>query len=159
MGRIGKIGLNLSLAGLGGVVVWLLYALLKGTVLPQIVGVTPVEAPDPLDGQIFQVDVRNGVGVSGLAKDMRHYLISKGYDVVEVGNHASFDEPETIVIDRLGNLEIAKRIATSLGLPEGRVRQDIRQDYFLDASVIIGKDYAQFQPFSDPETSKEPLPK
>lgn len=156
MGRIGKIGLNLTLAGLGGVVVWLLYALLKGTVLPEVAVVAPEEVPDPLDGEIFQVDVRNGVGVSGLAKDMRHYLISKGFDVVEVGNHTSFDEPETIVIDRIGNLEIAKQIATSLGLPENRVRQDIRQDYFLDASVIIGKDYGQFQPFSDPETSKDP---
>lgn len=159
MGRIGKIGLNVTLAGLGAVVVWLLYALLKGTVLPEVAGVIPEEAPDSLAGEIFQVDVRNGAGITGLAKDMRHYLISKGYDVVEVGNHTSFDEPETIVIDRVGNLEIAKRIATSLGLPEDRARQDIRQDYFLDASVIIGKDYAQFQPFSIPEASKEPLPK
>lgn len=159
MGRIGKIGLNVALAGFGGVVVWLLFALLKGTVLPEAAVVIPEEAPDPLDGEIFQVDVRNGAGVSGLARDVRHYLISNGYDVLEVGNHSSFDEPETIVIDRIGNLEIAKRIAKSLGLPEDRVRQDIRQDYFLDVSVIIGTDYAQFQPFSDPGTSKEPLPK
>jgi hypothetical protein len=51
------------------------------------------------------------------------------------------------VIDRVGDLQSAKKVAAALNIPEERVVQEIRQDYYLDASVIIGHDYAQLEPF------------
>jgi hypothetical protein len=51
------------------------------------------------------------------------------------------------VIDRVGDLESAKKVAAVLNIPEERVTQDIRRDYYLDASIIIGHDYNRLEPF------------
>jgi len=66
-----------------------------------------------------------------------------------VGDYTSFDVPYSMVIDRVGDLEAARKVAAVLGIPEERVRQQIQPDLFLDASVIIGKDYAQLAPFQE----------
>lgn len=109
-----------------------------------------VDTPDALD--IYQVEVRNGVGVQGVAERMRTFLRSKGYDVVGVGNHPSFDVEETIIIDRIGNLYIARQVAASLGLPPDRIQQDVRSEFHLDVSVILGKDYGIIPPFTNSQT-------
>ena len=98
---------------------------------------------------VYQVEVRNAVGVSGVGERMRNYLRSKGYDVVGVGNHSSFDLPQTLVIDRVNNPEIARQVAASLGLPLDRIQLDVRDDYHLDVSILIGKDYGLIPPFAD----------
>lgn len=110
-----------------------------------------IETPGPTD--IYQVEVRNGVGVPGVAERMRTYLRSKGYDVVGVGNHPSFDVEQTIVVDRIGNQEIAQQVAASLGLPPERIQQDVRSEFHLDASIILGKDYGVIPPFTVPESA------
>ncbi len=132
---------NLMLGGLGLVVLVLLYALVTRGVEPPAASAPPAEAAGP-PGDIIQVEVRNGCGVSGLAEEMTRFLRQQGFDVVEVGNYTSFNQPTTRVVDRVGNLEAARRVAAALGLAEDRVEQQIRPDYFLDASVIIGQDYA-----------------
>lgn len=141
-----RIGLNLLLLGLGGVTIVLLYALIAQYLgpsnEPQVIGPSTSSASD-----IIQVEVRNGCGVSGLAAGMTEYLRQHGFDVVEVGDHSSFNEAKTLVVDRVGNLEAAKRVAEAIGIPEDRVKQEIRQDYFLDASIIIGQDYETLAPF------------
>ena len=102
----------------------------------------------PFAGDIYQVEIRNGAGVEGLAQVLREYLIAKGYDVVEVGNHTDFDVEETTVVDRVGNLDIARQVTATLGLEESRIRQeDEAGESFLDASIIIGKDYPALPPF------------
>ncbi len=142
---------NVTMVVLGLAVLVLLYALVRSNVLPSAEATGPAEP----DGDIIQVEVRNGCGVSGLAESMRQFLRQKGFDVVEVGNHSSFNQAKTIVVDRVGNLEAARRVAASLGLSEERVKQELRQDYFLDASVIIGQDYASLPPFADTPATDE----
>lgn len=100
-----------------------------------------------LVGNVIQVSVRNGCGVSGLAGDLTQYLRKNGFDVVEVGDHTSFDEEQSMVYDRVGDLESAKKLAAAVGIPEERVLQDIDLDEYLDATIIIGKDYASLTPF------------
>lgn len=110
----------------------------------------PIRAGDPsnLVGEIIQVEVRNGCGVDHLAAKTTDFLRQRGFDVVEVGDHTSFDQQHSVVIDRVGNLESARRVAAALDIPEDRVVQDIRHDYYLDASVIIGHDYKTLEPFN-----------
>ncbi len=96
--------------------------------------------------EIIQIDVLNGCGVAGVAGTFTNYLRSRGYDVVEIGNYRTFDVPESIVIDRIGNLENARKVAYALGIKEGNVIQQINPDYFLDATVIIGKDFKKLRP-------------
>ena len=103
----------------------------------------------PSADDIYQVEIRNGVGVSGVAERMRTYLRSKGYDVVGVGNHTSFDLEYTVIVDRVDRPEIAQQVAASLGLTPDRIRQEIRSEYHLDVSILIGKDYGLIPPFAD----------
>lgn len=116
-----------------------------------------VPSPDPrrpsasheLVGSIIQVEVRNGAGVNKLAAKTTQYLRERGFDVVDVGNHETFEQERSIVVDRVGDPEAARKVAEALGLPPERVTQDIRRQYYLDASVIIGHDYSELRPFRD----------
>ncbi len=90
---------------------------------------------------IVQIDVLNGCGTSGIGQRLTAFLRSKGYDVVEMGNYKSFDVKETVVIDRTGNLLVAKNLAAVLGVHEKNVVQQISPDYLVTASVVLGKDF------------------
>lgn len=122
---------------------FLTYALVMRTAIRPPVDPTKQEADRV---EIIQIDVLNGCGVAGVAGKFTDYLRTRGYDVVEVGNYRSFDVPESIVIDRVGNLENARKVAYALGIKESNVIQQINPDYFLDATVIIGKDFESLRP-------------
>jgi hypothetical protein len=144
----GLLNAGLLIVGLG--VMMLLYGLVTRTLIP---------SPDPrrsegateLVGSIIQVEVRNGAGVDHLAAETTHYLRERGFDVVNVGNYKSFQQERSIVVDRVGDPEAARKVAEALGLPADRVRQEIRRQYYLDASVILGHDYKQLRPFQNRE--------
>jgi len=121
----------------------------------------PVFAPDilpggvllpsaPPAGEILQVEVRNGCGVAGVAGTATEYLRRHHLDVVASGNWTRFDEPHTRVIDRVGNREGALRVARVLGLDAARVTEEIDPRPMVDATVVIGLDYAALPPFSVP---------
>lgn len=131
------------LAGVG----LLLYALGVRLLAPRV---DPAREKNPaqLIGEIIQVEVRNACGVEGVAARTTYYLRQRGFDVVEVGNYTRI-EPHSLVIDRVGDLEAARKVAAALGIPEERVQQQIRPDLFLDASVIVGQDYASLAPFQE----------
>lgn len=138
--------LNAALLILGFAVMVLLYALITRGVGART-DPARVSNPAGLVGDIIQVEVRNGCGVDQLAARTTQFLRDKGFDVVEVGDHTSFDVQHSRVIDRVGDLQSAKRVAAALNIPEENVTQDIRRDYYLDASVIIGHDYEHLEPF------------
>jgi len=114
-----------------------------------------VETVDTLKNQItrqpststLQVDVQNGTGIQGLGNKFMEFLRINGYDVVDMGNFSSSDEKNSFVIDRAGNMRNAKRVAAALGISERYVIQQINKNYFLDATVVIGKDYNDLIPF------------
>lgn len=141
--------LNASLIVLGSLVVVLLGALGFRYFLPHN-DPRRETITTPLVGDIIQVEVRNACGVDGLAGNVTAYLRDRGFDVVEFGNHTTTDLPQSLIIDRVGDLASARKVARVLGLPEDRVRQDIQPDYYLDASVLIGKDYPHLAPFQQP---------
>ena len=144
--RWSNLGVNTALIifGIGAIV--LLYALATRQLTPRTSPERTTETG--LVGQIIQVEVRNACGVTGLAKTTTDFLRRKGFDVVEVGDHDEFNVERSVVIDRIGDLDAARKLATTLGLPADRVEQDIREDFYLDASVIIGKDYEIMRPFN-----------
>lgn len=97
--------------------------------------------------RIIQVDVRNGCGISGIADRYTSFLRSKGFDVAEIGNYISSDVDQTLVIDRIGNKKNAEIVAEALGVKTGNIISQLNKDYFIDVSVIIGKDYLLLTPF------------
>ncbi|MEW6507023.1 MAG: LytR C-terminal domain-containing protein [Bacteroidota bacterium] len=96
--------------------------------------------------EIIQVEVLNGCGVSGIADRFTDFLRSNKFDVVNMGNYIRFDMDETIVIDRTGNKANALHVALALGVNKENVIQQLNNDYFLDVSIVIGRDYYTLQP-------------
>jgi len=91
--------------------------------------------------RILQIDVLNGCGARGVGARFTDFLRTKGFDVVESKNYKSFQVTNTLVVDRVGDLTAARRVASAIGVKEKNIVQQINPDYFVDVSVIIGKDY------------------
>jgi hypothetical protein len=154
--------INIIIVLLAVVTIYLFYNLYKRLtteqteIKTQVVDSTTYLTKQPSGGTL-QIDVQNGCGVSGIADKFTEYLRSKGFDVVEMGNFTTQDIKTTMVIDRAGNMKNAKRVAGSLGVSEKFVIQQMNKNYFLDATVVIGKDYAELLPFKAPvETQTKP---
>lgn len=98
--------------------------------------------------EIIQLDVLNGCGVSGVADRYTDFLRARGFDVVEIGNYISYDVDETFVIDRIGNKANAVKVANALGIEKVKVIQQLNENYFLDVSLVIGKDYYKLKPIT-----------
>jgi hypothetical protein len=134
--------LNALIAVLSVVLLILLGALISRIMTPRV---EPERMGNPeewrLIAQAIQVEVRNGCGVPGVASRFTDRLRRYGFDVVESGNFETFDIPRTLVIDRSGNLEHARKVATALGIPYDQIIQEISPDFFLDATVVIGADF------------------
>jgi hypothetical protein len=88
-----------------------------------------------------QIEVLNGCGVTGVADRFTEYLRAKGFDVVNKGNYSSFDIDNTLVIDRSNNPDKSSMVANALGLESKRIVRQFNNQYFLDVTLIIGKDY------------------
>ncbi len=97
-------------------------------------------------GGIIQLDVLNGCGASGAATTFTAYLRARGFDVVDIRNYKTFDVEHSLVIDRTGNEENARKVAYALGIAGENIVQQINQDYYVDVSVVIGKDFNALKP-------------
>ena len=97
-------------------------------------------------GEIIQIDVLNGCGAPGAATTFTGYLRARGFDVVEIRNYKTFDVDESLVIDRTGNLKNAEKVAYALGIKKQNIVQQLNQDYYVDVSLVVGKDYHSLKP-------------
>ena len=97
---------------------------------------------------IIQLEVLNGCGSSGAAEKFTDFLRKNNFDVVQTGNYISFDVNKSMVIDRTGNKENAIKVADALGIDHNNIIQQINNDYILDISLIIGKDFKQLKPIN-----------
>ncbi len=86
-----------------------------------------------------KVEVLNGSGVSGLAREATGALREKGFDVVYWGNAGTQSEEISVVMDRVGRLEMAHQVAGALGIL--RVQSEPDSTLFLDVTVRLGKDW------------------
>ncbi|MFO7445392.1 MAG: LytR C-terminal domain-containing protein [Ignavibacteriaceae bacterium] len=133
--------LNIIIIVLGFVIIFLVYSLVTKLQDNSAIIIPDNQAP----AQIVQLEVLNGCGAGGVADKFTDFLRRKDFDVVQVGNYISFDIDETMVIDRTGNKANAIKVAEALGIDKSNVIQQINNDYFLDVSLIIGKDYNRFK--------------
>ncbi len=155
MARVGKkkqlsprnLILNIVIVILGVIVFFLLYSFITNSIVNKPVEWT-TESPELGDaaGEIIQLDVLNGCGVRGIAQDFTDYLRKRNFDVVQSANYKTFDVEESLVIDRTGDLAAARKVAYALGIDEKNIVQQINPDYYLNVSVVIGRDYEQLKP-------------
>jgi hypothetical protein len=119
-----------------------------------IAGLFPRGASDerlaevPLDGNRVRVEVLNGAGVPGLARNVTRTLRQKNFDVVFFGN-APAGRDSSVVIDRAGRPADAYRVAEALGIT--RVESVPDTSLYLEATVILGRDWNGSAPATPPE--------
>jgi hypothetical protein len=109
---------------------------------PIIPGATPELAAAPTAEKVeARLAVLNGCGEPYVAGRLTQRLRSLGFDVIHEGNAESFEFLHTVVIDRGGDFERARRVASSLGIP--RCIQQISADQYRleDVAVVIGRDH------------------
>ena len=132
--------LNASIGFLSLLLILLIFGLFTRIVYPRIENQRATENPE-LISNIIQLEVLNGCGVPGLANEFTSVLRKNGFDVVETGNFKNFDMQNTVVIARTFDTENAKRVASALGIAEEHVFIEASEDFYLDATVVIGSDY------------------
>lgn len=132
--------LNAVIGFLGLLLFLLLVGLFTRIIYPRIENQRSRDNPE-LIGQTIQLEVLNGCGVPGLANDFTSLLRNNGFDVVETGNFENFDMQNTVVIARNFNSQNAQRIADALGVDQKHIFIEASEDFYLDATVIIGSDY------------------
>ena len=86
----------------------------------------------------FQVEVLNGTGESGVAREVTLKLRKMGIDVLIEGNADRFDYKESVLIDRKGNPELMKRLARRLGVRT--VVAQVQERPRVDVTLVVGWD-------------------
>jgi hypothetical protein len=105
---------------------------------------------DPLPSstdRVLQVEVLDGAGSMKAAQYVTNILRSQGYDVVEMKRNNDGMIERTYVVDRSGNLEVAQKLATILGIAQDKVFQKIDRNLYLDVTVVVGKDFSRLKVF------------
>jgi hypothetical protein len=98
--------------------------------------------------QFIQVNVLNACGKTGLAAEVKNYLLKRGFDVVEIGNYGVPLE-NSIVIDRVGDVNSSLKVAYAMGIKDSFVTTEIDSALYVRATIIVGKDYFTLRPFSE----------
>ena len=97
-----------------------------------------------------RVEVLNGGGESGVARQATVLLRDRGLDVVYYGNAETFSSDPSVVLDRVGRLEAARKVADALGIRE--VRSEPDSNLFVDLTVRLGPEW------EDPTEAREDEP-
>lgn len=132
--------LNISIIILSIIVLYLGYSLLDKA---NVFGADDENDDLSKQKKPLQVEVLNGCGVPGIADQVTDLLRRKNFDVVNTGNYRTFNIDDSIIIDRVGNIKNAKYLAKVIGMDERKVIEQKNKNYFLDVTLIIGKDYKQ----------------
>ena len=88
---------------------------------------------------LVRVEVLNASGVPGLAAKGRTMLRDRGFDVVYVGNASGYEPDTSLVLDRVGRMELARSVADEMAIPRVLARPD--SNVFVDVTVVLGKDW------------------
>lgn len=102
------------------------------------------EEPVDLGGgppERIRVEVLNGAGRPGIAREATIMLRDQGYDVVYFGNARDFGWDSSVVIDRVGREAAAQTVARALGITKVESRPD--STLLLEVTVVLGKDWGE----------------
>jgi hypothetical protein len=95
-------------------------------------------APDALT---ITVQVLNGTKTQGLANSARALFLSYDLEVMAPNNADNDQYLNTVVLDRKGNLDNAKRVADLIRCQRIYSKPDPQMDQAVDVTVILGKDF------------------
>lgn len=107
----------------------------------------PAQTSFPAVARNLQIEVLNGCGKAGLAKQITSFLRQKDVDVVSQGNYSNFNVRKTMILDRIDNPERARQLADVLGISRDQIQVKKDSNLQLDATVVLGADYKSLKPF------------
>ncbi|HEX6039089.1 LytR C-terminal domain-containing protein [Longimicrobium sp.] len=107
----------------------------------------------PRPTERVRVEVLNASGVPGLARRGTEALRDVGFDVVNYGNAPGFAPDSSLVLDRVGRMELARSVADAIQVPRVYARPD--SNVYVDVTVVLGRDWAAEN--ADPP-AEEPAP-
>jgi len=93
------------------------------------------------DSLTVTVEILNGTKVRGLAGRTREIYQSFGFDVISVGNADNDEYLNTVVLDRKGKPELAKKAAEVIRCKKIYTKLDPNIDDTIDVTIILGKDF------------------
>jgi hypothetical protein len=91
-----------------------------------------------------RIEVLNGAGTAGLARDATYRLRGDGFDVVFFGNADHFGYPRSVVVDRVGRPDRARAVATALGIDS--VASAVDSSLMVEVTVLLGDDWPPAPP-------------
>ncbi|MGI5172620.1 LCP family protein [Treponema sp. OMZ 840] len=105
-----------------------------------------VSETEVVHSRIYVLAVQNGTSVQGLAKNTAALMQSAGYDILTTSNADRNDYEKTVIIDHIGNKEIAKSIGdfircTNIKTAEIKKEDGLEADTLVDFTIVLGKDF------------------
>ena len=95
----------------------------------------------PPDALSITVEVLNGTKAAGLANRARDLFQSYDVEVMAPNNADNDQYINTVVLDRKGNLENARKVADLIHCTRIYSKPDPQLDQAIDVTVILGKDF------------------
>ena len=92
-------------------------------------------------GEHIQLTVMNGSGVPNTARVFTDFLRARKFDVVEMTNYKEKNVEHTFIIDKVSDTVAAQKVAYALGISIMLIKHEPDSNAFVDAAVVIGKDY------------------
>ncbi|MEW6751047.1 MAG: LytR C-terminal domain-containing protein [Candidatus Latescibacterota bacterium] len=118
----------------------------------------PVQRSIPPPSVPIRVEVLNGCGAPNVAAQLTRRARTLGLDVIDEGNAEGFSFLESMVIDRRGNMDRARAVASALGIPNCIQQVSNDPSRLAEVSVVIGRDHERLHllgPVGGPEEGKE----
>lgn len=100
-----------------------------------------------LTSRVYVLEIQNGTTVQGLARQTAILFQNASYDVLSPVNADKNDYEETVIIDRIGNMEIAKMVGEFIHCTNIVQESDIQDiegsgsEANVDFTIILGKDF------------------
>ena len=97
--------------------------------------------------RVYVLEIQNGTTTQGLARNTAILFQNASYDVLSPVNAPRNDYEETVIIDHLGNMEVAKTVGEFIhcsNIREATPEEEAESsslDASIDFTIILGKDF------------------
>ena len=105
-----------------------------------------ISTGNTMTSRIYVLEIQNGTTVQGLAHNTAILFQNASYDILSTQNADRNDYEKTLIIDHIGNREIAKMVGDFIrctNIQEEEVRSDSANESVasVDFTIILGKDF------------------
>ena len=100
-----------------------------------------------ITSRVYVLEIQNGTTVQGLARNTAILFQNASYDVLSPVNAPRNDYEETVIIDHIGNMEVAKIVGEFIrctNIREATPEEEAESsslDAGVDFTIILGKDF------------------